>query len=140
MSLGRRGFEDLWQMLDEGLGREAPWPAGGYSAPSEIFEHEDRVVVRMDLAGVDPKNVEVTTQEGALVVNARRDFPYDADEVRFLRRGIFYGQFTNRVQLGDRYDAAGITARYDNGVLELSIPHRAEVKPRRISIETTNPS
>ena len=136
MTLGPRGgFEDLWRALEERAGREAAWPAGGYTAPADILQVDDRVVVRIDLAGVDPENVEVTTQEGALVINARRDFPYDPDSVRFLRRGIYYGEFTNRVQLGERYDPEGITARYDNGVLELSIPQRAEARPRRITIE-----
>jgi HSP20 family protein len=55
--------------------------------------------------------------------------------VRFVRRGSFYGDFTQRVALGKGLDVDQISARYDNGVLELTIPWAEEVQPKKISIE-----
>jgi HSP20 family protein len=108
---------------------------GGFEVPTDVFHTEGKLVIRMDLPGVRPDDVDVTMQENVLVINGRRDFPYDGDKVRFLRRGTFYGDFAQRVQLGKGLDVEKIAARYDNGVLELTIPYAEEVQPRKISIE-----
>ena len=134
-SNGRTEFDDIVQRF---FGHEASspvWPAGGYSVPTDVFHTDDRLVIRMDLPGVDPDDVEVTVQESTLLINGKRTFPFEADEVRFVRRGTFYGDFTQKVALGKGLDVERISAHYDNGVLELTIPYSAEVQPKRISIQ-----
>jgi HSP20 family protein len=129
----RRSFEDLVNSL---WGSEAAsrWQ-GGYDVPTDVFHSDDKLVIRMDLPGVDPDDVEVTVQENVLLINGTRRFSWDADKVRFVRRGSFYGDFTQRVALGKGLDTDRISARYDNGVLELSIPYEEEVQPRKIAID-----
>ncbi len=132
---GRSEFDDIVSRFF-GQDPSAPvWPTGGYSVPTDVFHTEDRLVIRMDLPGVDPDEVDVTVQENTLLINGRRKFPFDADKVRFTRRGTFYGDFTQRVQLGKGLDVEGINARFDNGVLEVTIPYAAEVQPRKIAID-----
>ena len=108
---------------------------GGYQVPTDVFHTEDSLVIRMDLPGVSPDDVEVTCQENVLLINGKRNFAWDADKVRFVRRGTFYGEFTQRVALGKGLNVESIAAHYDNGVLELRIPYMEEVQPRKISIE-----
>ncbi|MPZ92842.1 MAG: Hsp20 family protein [Actinobacteria bacterium] len=115
--------------------RTGLWPQGGYEVPTEVFRTSEKIVVRMDLPGVNPDDVEVTMQESTLVINGKREFPYKGDDVQFMRRGTFYGDFTQRVSLGKGLNTDEINARYDNGVLEFSIPFAAEVQPKRIAIE-----
>jgi len=131
---GRTDFDELVQRF---LGdNRLPWPQGGYEVPTEVFHAgDDRIVVRMDLPGVNPDDVEVTVRESTLIINGKRDFPYKADDIQFVRRGTFYGEFTQRVTLGKGLNTDEIKARYDNGVLELSIPYAADVQPKRIAIE-----
>jgi HSP20 family protein len=129
-----RDFEDLFNRF-LGAGETTRWPSGGFEVPTDIFHSDDKLVIRLDLPGVKPDDVEVTVQESVLVINGNRAFPYDGDKVRFLRRGTFYGDFTQRVQLGKGLDVERIGARYDNGVLELTIPYAEEVQPKKISIE-----
>lgn len=132
--------DDVFERFFRGMGETGSpraW-AGGYSVPTDIFHTDDRLIVRMDLPGVSADDVEVTVQDNNLVVNGKRDFPFDADSVRYVRRGTFYGDFTQKVSLGRGLDTDKIGARFDNGVLELSIPYTAEVQPRRISIEVGN--
>ncbi len=137
-SNGRSDFDEIVQRFF-GQDPSAPvWPSGGYSVPTDVFHTEDRLVIRMDLPGVDPEEVEVTVQESTLLINGRRRFPFEADKVRFTRRGTFYGDFTQRVQLGKGLDVEQINARFDNGVLEVAIPYAAEVQPRKIAIDTTS--
>lgn len=135
---GRTEFDEMVQRL---FGQEAStpvWPSGGYSVPTDVFHADDRLVIRMDLPGVDPDEVDVTVQENNLLINGRRRFPFEADKVRFTRRGTFYGDFTQRVALGKGLDVERIGARFDNGVLEVAIPYAEEVQPRKIAIDTSS--
>lgn len=127
-----RDMDDLFQRVFEGVNN---WPAGGPQVPTDVFHTDDRLVIRMDLPGVNPDDVEVTVQENNLLINGTRRFPWEADKVRFVRRGTFYGDFTQRVALGKGLDVEKISAHYDNGVLELTIPYAEEIQPRKISIE-----
>ncbi len=131
---GRPDIDDLFGRV---FGLESPsqWSTGGYSVPTDVFHSDDRLVIRMDLPGVSPDDVDVSVQENTLIVNGTRSFPHDADEVRFMRRGIFYGDFTQRVALGKGLDVEKISASYDNGVLELAIPYSEDVQPRKIAID-----
>lgn len=131
---GRSDVDDLFGRVF-GLETPAQWASGGYRVPTDVFHSDDRLVIRMDLPGVSPDDVDVTVQEGTLIVNGKRSFSNDATEIRFMRRGIFYGDFTQRVALGKGLDVDKISASYDNGVLELTIPYSEEVQPRKIEID-----
>ena len=111
------------------------WPAGGFNVPTDVFHTDDRLVIRMELPGVSADDVDVTIQENVLLINGTRKFPFDADKVRFVRRGTFYGDFTQKVALGKGLNTEGIGANYENGVLEVTIPYAEEVQPKKISIE-----
>jgi HSP20 family protein len=127
------GYDELVRRL---IGSDqATWPAGAWQVPTDVFHSENSLVIRMDLPDVNPDDVEVAVQESTLLINGSRRFPYDAEKVRFVRRGTFYGDFTQRVNLGKGLDLEKINARYDNGVLELTIPYAQEVQPKKISIE-----
>jgi HSP20 family molecular chaperone IbpA len=101
----RSEFDDIvgrW-FGDNGAG----WPSGGFNVPTDVFHTDDRLVIRMELPGVDPDDVDVTIQENVLLINGSRKFPFDADKVRFVRRGTFYGDFTQKVALGKGLNTEG---------------------------------
>ena len=129
-----RDFDDLFGRFF-GAGADRVLPTAGWEVPTDVYRTGDRLFIRMDVPGVDPKDVEVTSQENMLLINGKRYFPGNPDEVQFLRRGTFYGDFTQRVALGKGLAMDKISARYDNGVLELSIPYAEEVQPKKISIQ-----
>lgn len=135
VSGGRNDMDELWQRFFGNEGLRPAWPSGGYDVPTDVFHTEDSLVIRMDLPEVNPDDVDVSVQENVLLINGSRRFPYDAEKVRFVRRGTFYGDFTQRVALGKGLDVDRITARYEGGVLELRIPYAEEVQPKKISIE-----
>ena len=129
----RRSFDEMVNSVFGQAG--SAWPTGGYNVPTDVFHTEDKLFIRMDLPGVDPDDVEVTVQENTLVINGRRSFTFDAENVRFVRRGAFYGDFTQRVSLGKGLNLDQIGARFENGVLELTIPYAEEVQPKKIAIQ-----
>ena len=130
-----REVDDVFQRFFGSDVNQMPSPWSGFNVPTDVFHSGDKLVIRMDLPGVNPDDVEVTMQESTLLINGKRDFPYDAEDIRFVRRGTFYGDFTQRVALGKGLDLEQISAHYDNGVLELTIPYSAEVQPKKISIQ-----
>ena len=130
---------DVDEMFNRFFGdTSGPARSTGFEVPTDILHTEDRLVIRMDLPGVDPEAVDVSVQENILLINGHRPFPFDADKVRFVKRGSFYGDFTQRIALGKGLDLGQIHARYDGGVLELSVPYAEEVQPRKISIDFSN--
>jgi HSP20 family protein len=112
--------------------------SNGYDVPTDVFHTKEALMIRMDLPGVDPDKVDVTVQENVLIINGSRPFPYEGQDIRWVRRGTFYGDFTQRVVLGKGLKLDAIKAAYDSGVLELTIPYAEEVQPRKIAIDITS--
>jgi HSP20 family protein len=132
---GRSDLDEVWQRFFGDDSPPRPLWQGGYDVPTDVFHIDGSLVIRMDLPEVKPEDVEVAVQDNVLLINGSRKFPYDAESVRFVRRGTFYGDFTQRVALGKGLDSDKVTARWTDGVLELRIPYVEEVKPRKIDID-----
>ena len=117
---------------------ESPWAGPPQFTAAQSFRVEevardDRYVIRAELPGLDPeRDIEVTVEGRTLTIHAERrqkdSGPY--------RSEFRYGSLTRLVRLPARVDAQDVTARYENGVLEVSVPVR-DVKPEgiRVAIE-----
>ncbi len=131
----RAVFPDLADWL------ESPWTGPPPFLTGQVFRLEeamrdDRYVIRAELPGLDPENdIEVTVEGRILTIRAERRQQDNGP----CRSEFRYGSLARRVRLPARVDAADVTARYDNGVLEVSIPVR-EVRPEgtRIPIQDAN--
>lgn len=132
----RNEVDDLFNRLFA----TTPARSVGYEVPTDVFHTEDGLVIRMDLPGIDPDDVEVTVQDNVLLINGKREFPHDPEKVRWVRRGSFYGEFTQRVALGKGLKVDSINAQFNGGVLELAVPFAEEIQPRKIAIEIGNGS
>jgi HSP20 family protein len=107
----------------------------------DIREFTDRFQLLMDLPGVDPKEVEITLDNGVLTVAGDRreekeaqgnGQPGEPQQQRTERR---LGRFYRRFILPDTVDAENVNAVGRNGVLEILIPKHARAQPRRISVK-----
>ena len=88
----------------------------------------------LDLPGVDPKAVEITSDHGVLTIRGRREeLRREAGETRRIER--INGEFQRRFSLPESADVQNIKAKAVNGVLEVSIPKLAQVQPHRITVE-----
>ncbi len=100
--------------------------------PVDIKEEEGRFVLLADIPGVEPKDIEITMENGVLSIRGERRIEDDGTFKRVERpRGTFYRRFS----LPDTADPEGITARGHNGVLEIVIPKARKAQPRRITVE-----
>ena len=101
----------------------------------DIFEETERFVVRADVPGVNPADIELKMDNGVLSVAGDRASE-DRKEVNGVSRfERVAGRFQRRFTLPETADADGIKAKSSNGILEISIPKLAAVQARRITVE-----
>ncbi len=124
---------------------------GGVSAltPSGIFRREARewypvidcfiknnqFVLHADLPGVDPKNVDISLTGNMLTIKGERKAEYDEKKEGYLFHETSYGTFERTLELPEGLDVNKVRANYRNGILELTMPAKAEVLPKKIKVE-----
>lgn len=101
----------------------------------DIREEKDRFVIEADLPGVDPKDIEVTMENGILTLKGERRFEKEAAADNYKRVERAYGVFYRRFSLPDTANPEKIEARGKNGVLEIVLPKEEKVQPRRINVQ-----
>jgi HSP20 family protein len=101
----------------------------------DIKEEKERYVLRADIPGVDPKDIEIIAENGILTLRGNR--PGETRETRagYSRIERPCGSFYRRFSLPDTADLARIAARSANGVLEIGIPKLTQTVSRTIKIE-----
>jgi HSP20 family protein len=92
-------------------------------------------VILADIPGVDPKDIEVSMDKGILSIKGERNAENKEQARKYTRVERSWGSFYRRFALPDSADADGISASGKHGVLEISIPKKAETTPRKIEIK-----
>lgn len=101
----------------------------------DIKEEKDRFVILADLPGVDPKDIEITTENGMLTVRGERKAEKEEEREGFRRVERVRGTFYRRFSLPDTADTSAIQAHGKDGVLEITLPKHEKVQPRKISVQ-----
>ena len=111
---------------------------GFFSPRIDITEHDDRYLISAELAGVNKDDIHVTLENGVLKlqasVNTEKE---DKEDGKVIRKERYSGSYLRSFDVGPGVTEADIGAKFENGVLELSVPKAKEVPPekKRISIE-----
>ena len=101
----------------------------------DIHEEAKQFVVRADLPGVKPADIEITAEKGVLSLRGARNFEQQNDEGHYSRVERVSGKFVRTFTLPDNVQTDAIKAQFKDGVLELTIPKVAKVEPRRIEVQ-----
>jgi|SRR5690606_32272123 len=101
----------------------------------DIHEEAERFVLRADLPGVDPKDIDIALDDGVLSIHGERKLDKTEERDGYRRVERLHGSFHRRFTLPDTADASGISARSDLGVLEVVIPKQPKAQPRRITVQ-----
>ena len=112
--------------------------ASSWAPAVDVREETDSYVVIADVPGIDPKDIEITMENGVLTIQGEREYEkMDEDKDSGYRRvERAYGKFYRRLALPDVTDAEKISAEGKNGVLEITIPKSEQAKPRRIEVKS----
>ena len=114
-----------------------PWPfrpllalaPGKHFIPTaDVFARNGSLVVKLDLPGVDPKDIHVKVFEGELTVTGERKADKEVKEEGYYRKETTYGFFERHMSVPKGIKEADIKAEYDNGVLEISLPRPAKTE------------
>jgi HSP20 family protein len=103
--------------------------------PMESFRQNGSFVVKMDIPGVDPKDVHLTVEEGCLTVEGDRQRPADLEGSMVWKEEVCYGPFRRTLQVPRGIKADQIKATYHDGVLEIAAPVEEKYLPKKIEIE-----
>jgi len=101
----------------------------------DVHETANAFVLTADVPGVDPKDIEVTMENGLLTIRGKRQSESTTEQNGYRRIERVSGRFLRRFTLPETANAEAVTAKTTHGVLTLTIPKRAEVQPRRIEIQ-----
>jgi len=102
--------------------------------PVDIYETGDSLVLKAELPGINPDDVEISVEDSTLYLKGERKFEKEVKEEGLHRVERSYGTFTRSFALPNTIDADKVKAEYQNGILILTMPKREEAKPRSIKI------
>jgi HSP20 family protein len=125
-----RLFGDVY-LRDEDTGFRGNWiPA------ADIFETENHdLVLKVELPGMTREDIEVTVENGTLVLKGQKKFDTEVKEEHYRRIERSYGQFHRSFTLPNTVDTSKVAADYRNGILTVKLPFREDAKPRTINVD-----
>jgi HSP20 family protein len=136
----RRFHDDVNQLFGEGRpgsaveGDRSSIVTSNWTPAVDIKEEDERFVLKADVPGVEPKDIEVTMEDGVLTIKGERKHESEEEVNGYKRVERSYGTFYRRFSLPDSANAEGVTAKGKDGVLEVVIPKHEKVQPRRITV------
>lgn len=107
--------------------------AAAWNPPVDVLEENEKILVKVEVPGVDEKDLRVTFEDGLLTIAGERQFERREDR-SYHRIERAYGSFTRTFTLPRSVDGSRIAASYRNGVLEVEIPKKEESRPKQIQI------
>ena len=138
-------FRELQDRMDRmnRLFRESYRPEGpeealtstSFAPPVDIYEDEHNITLKMEVPGIDEKDMDVRIENNTLSVRGERKFEKEEKEENFRRVERQYGSFTRSFTLPSSVETENIQASYDKGVLEIRLAKKAEAKPKQIKVK-----
>jgi len=135
----RNPLGTLWREFNQVQDEFAKWfgPSATHSADPamNVWEDENAVFAEVDLPGIDPAKLDITVTEGnQLTVQGERIAP-TIDGVSWIRQERPHGKFVRAVSLPTLVNAEHVEAKYESGVLRLTLPKHEAAKPRKITVK-----
>jgi HSP20 family protein len=125
------------RILRESYRGESPDEAlttSNFAPPVDVYEDEHHITLKIEVPGIDEKDIDVSIENNTLTVRGQRSFEKDEKEENFHRVERMYGSFTRSFTLPNTVDPEQVSANYDKGVLKVRLAKRAEAKPRQIKV------
>jgi HSP20 family protein len=135
----RRDFDDLFDRFLGGRGSHHETEANVMPALESYLE-KGNLVIRIDLPGIDPKNVEIIAAGDHLTIRGKRERAQEEQGKDFFHREVCYGSFERTVRMPAGVNAEAVKASYKNGVLELTVQVPEQARSRKVPIEVADKS
>lgn len=131
---------EMNRLFEDQLGSEETTDTGmvatDWRPAVDVQEDANQYLITADLPGVDPKDIDVSLDNGVLTIRGERRDESEQKEASYKRVERVRGTFFRRFTLPDTADAENVKAKSENGVLRITIPKQAEVQPRKIEVQS----
>jgi HSP20 family protein len=112
---------------------------GNFVPAVDIYEDEQKLVLKLEVPGIRQDDIDVRLENQTLTVKGERRFEAEEKEENFHRIERRFGSFTRSFTLPVSVDTASVAAKYENGVLAISLAKKEAAKPRQVKIEVAGP-
>lgn len=120
-------LDDLDRMTEEARSSLIPTgKTGGLIPPVDVYETADAVIVEAPMAGVDPKNIELSVDRGVLSIKALSERRTEVDEKTYYRKEVRHGAVFRQIPLPSPVLEEQAEATYEQGVVKIRLPKRGE--------------
>jgi len=139
--LTRREFSTLQDRVNR-IFRESYSPEGpgdalttaNFAPPVDVYEDEQGVTLKIEVPGIDEKDIDVSIASNTLTVRGERTLEKEEKEENFQRVERQYGSFTRSFTLPNSVNLEQVSAHYNKGVLKIRLAKKAESKPKQIKV------
>lgn len=135
--VGWRPLAELRHRVDQMFHDVAESGIGGWSLSMDVIRRDDSIVLRADIPGIEPDDVEIAVEDGVLTVSGEHTEEHEEKEGHYVRRERRGGSFSRSMTLPPGADTESIKATTTNGVLEVTIPVPKEAAKKVVEIKAT---
>lgn len=123
-----------WPSLQDELDRLFESPLRSWAPALDVHEDKDNFVVRTELPGLKREDIDVSLQDGTLIISGERKAEARDEGVEIHRQERYYGKFQRALTLPEPVAADKIKAQYQDGVLTVTLPKTEAAKPKKIDV------
>lgn len=124
----------LFEEAGRGISRGQDDDWGAWAPAVDIYEQGNDIVLKAELPGVDPKDVDIRIENNVLTLRGERKLESEVKKESYHRVERAYGTFMRSFTLPSTVDTANVKAEYKDGLLRVVLPKREEAKPKQIQI------
>jgi HSP20 family protein len=117
-----------------GEGQEEALTTTAFAPPVDVYEDEHNVTLKIEVPGIDEKDIDVRIENNTLTVHGERKFEKEEKEENYRRVERQYGSFTRTFTLPTTVDQESVQANYEKGVLKITLAKKQEAKPKQIKV------
>jgi HSP20 family protein len=115
-------------------GRDESLTTSSFAPAVDVYEDEHNVTLKIEVPGIDEKDIDIQLENNTLTVHGERKIEKDEKEENYRRVERQYGSFTRTFTLPLTVDGEKVSANYEKGVLKITLPKKAEAKPKQIKV------
>jgi HSP20 family protein len=129
----RHSIDDMLEHLRGKIGYP-PGRGAALKPPIESFVEDGKLTVRVELPGIDPKDITVNVVGDMLTIRASRQAEHETKKRDFLHREFRYGVIERLITLPQGVKAEDVKASFSNGLLQLTVPIPEETAPKEVKV------
>ncbi len=130
----RERMNRLFEEAYTSRGEEKDMVASTWNPSVDIYETENELVLKAELPGIDEDDIEIKLEDNTLTLKGDRKFEKETKEENFHRIERSYGSFYRSFTLPRNIDQDKIKAESESGILKITMPKKAELKPKKVKI------